>query len=76
MRREEPPGIPKHLTPLGGRAKWIPPLGVLGILLLALAAVLTLAAPHVLWLLAYPVLIVAALWAVVNFAAFMLRKFD
>jgi hypothetical protein len=76
MKREEPPGIPFHLSPLGGKAKWIPSLGPFGVALLIIVGILTLAAPHVLWLLAYPVLIVAALWAVVNVAAFMLRKFD
>ena len=75
MRREEPPGIPEHLIPIGGMARWIPSLGPIGISLLLLTAILTLTAPPVLWLLAYPVLIGAALWAVVNAAAFMLRKF-
>ena len=63
----------EHLPLLKGEAGWIRGLMPLGVVLLALAVLLTFVAPNVLWFLLYPVLIVGAVAALATAAAWLLR---
>ncbi len=71
---EPPPNLPTHLRPITDETRWIRILAVAGVILLALVLALTFLAPSVLWFLAYPLLIAAALAALSTAAAFLLRR--
>jgi hypothetical protein len=70
-----PPDPADHLRTVQGEAKWIRSLAPTGLVLLIVAALVTVLSPSAIWFLVYPVLIVGALWALTTAAAFLLRHF-
>lgn len=63
----------EHLRLLKNEAEWIKGLAPVGVALLLMAVALTFFAPHVLWFLLYPILIVGAFAALATTAAWLLR---
>lgn len=70
-----PPEPAEHLRTIHGEAKWIRSLIPVGLLFLIIVLIITVFSPSALWFLVYPLLIVAALWALATAAAFLLRHF-
>ncbi|MBV9866423.1 MAG: hypothetical protein JO316_13805 [Abitibacteriaceae bacterium] len=70
---EPKPQPAEHLRLLNNEAEWIKGLAPVGVVLLLIALALTFFAPHVLWFLLYPLLIVGAFAALATTAAWLLR---
>ena len=71
------PDEPLHdsLRMASSMAKWTGPAAIGGIALLVIAIVLAFVAPHPIWFLLYPLLIVAAVAVLTTAAAWHLRHF-